>query len=129
MTSKTIPSETAALTWVCSTVVHFFNICQNQTRFLDTGFDGSGDTSSFELSKSLSSTRSEMRKSRTRERRRHEHEQRKRIRQREREERERERKLVLQGKMEPSLSQLKDPLLKVHNNLLTVQKRAKSANR
>ena len=76
-----------------------------------------------EVQRVLSDAKSEIRRSRTKERRRLEQEQRKRIRQRERDERDRERNLVLEGKIAASKVHLKDPMIRVQRDLLSVDRR------
>ena len=76
-----------------------------------------------EVQRVLTDAKSEIRRSRTKERRRLESEQKKRIRRREREERERERSLVLEGKLEVTRDHLRDPVIRVHHNLLSVDQR------
>ena len=72
-------------------------------------------------------SKNEIRKSRTKERRKIEHEQKKRIRARAKEEKERERRLVLEGKVKLTKKHLKDPILKIHRDLLAVEKKASTS--
>ena len=104
--------------------------------FKDSGLDSldldltdasSSSAATSYLSKSMSVSKNDVRKSRTKERRKHEQEQRKRIRARAKEERERERQLVLEGKVKLTKSHLQDPVLKVHRDLLEVERKASSS--
>ena len=102
----------------------------DRSSFRDSGLASSNDLDHLEpkkpvsaLAKTLEDAKSEIKRSRARERRLHEREQRQRIAERAKSEFEVEKRLILDGKMRARKEHLADPRLKLHHDLLKVERK------